>query len=50
MVCMAGTLRSPDLRPAQEAGCVWGLEILEDELTRAAGPAAARVHQRGVQR
>ena len=36
MVCLADTLHNPDLRP--ETDCVWGPEVLEDELTRAADP------------
>ena len=36
MVCMADTLRNPELRP--ETDCAWGPEIMEDELTRASDP------------
>ena len=32
MVCAADTFRNPELRP--EADCVWGPEVLEDELTK----------------
>ena len=36
MVCMADTLRNPELQPKTD--CAWGPEIMEDELTRESDP------------
>ena len=31
-MCLADTFRNPDLRPEED--CVWGPELLRDEMTR----------------